>query len=117
MAADAGLVEFARDLFAGLEPITARRMFGGTGLFVGDAMFAVIFRDRIYMKAGGELSAAYRAAGSEPFAYEAEGARRELGLMSLPEAALDDPEEAMAWARRSLAVAEQAAEKRVRRRR
>ncbi|MHC0053956.1 TfoX/Sxy family protein [Actibacterium sp. D379-3] len=110
MATDPGLLDFARDLFAPLGPITTKRLFGGTGLYIGDAMFAALLGDTIYMKAEGALVDAYVAAGSEPFSYGAKTGRRVIpGLTSLPDSALDDPDEALDWARKSLIDAEAAA--------
>ena len=110
MATDPGFLEFARDLFSPLGPISTKRLFGGTGLYIGDAMFAAILSDAIYMKAEGALIDAYQAEGSEPFSYGSKTGTRVIpGLTSLPESALDDPEEALSWARKSLVCAEETA--------
>lgn len=110
MATDPGLLDHARDLFAPLGPLTAKHLFGGTGLYVGDAMFAALLGDTIYMKSTGVLTDAYRAAGSEPFSYATKDGRRVIpGLTSLPDDALEDPDAALDWARRSLEAAEEAA--------
>lgn len=105
--------EHLRDLFAPLGPIRTRRMFGGAGVFLDDAMFALVVDDVLYMKADPELARAYEAAGSEPFSYATRNGPRTLaGFMRLPDAALDDPDEALAWARRSLVPAREAAAQR-----
>ena len=39
------------DLFGPLGPIRTRRMFGGAGVFLDDAMFALVVDDVLYMKA------------------------------------------------------------------
>ena len=102
--------EHLHDLFGPLGPIRTRGMFGGAGVFLDDAMFALVVDDVLYMKADPELARAYADAGSEPFRYATrDGARTLAGFMRLPDAALDDPEEALAWARRSLVPAEEAA--------
>lgn len=112
MAADPDFVAFALDLFSGLGDVRARAMFGGAGIYEGDAMFALLADERIYMKTDPDLSEAYAAAGAEPFVYEtAKGPREVSGFMSLPDGALDDPDEALAWARRSLEPARAAAAK------
>ena len=113
MALSPEFAEHLRDLFQGLGPIQTRRMFGGAGVYLGEAMFALIVDDTLYMKADEELAAAYTAEGSEPFSYETRSGPRTLpGFMRLPDSALDDPDEALAWARRSLIPAELAAQKR-----
>ncbi|HUF88264.1 MAG TPA: TfoX/Sxy family protein [Thermohalobaculum sp.] len=102
--------EHIHDLFDRLGPVRTRRMFGGAGVFLGEAMFALVVDDTLYMKADAELARAYAAAGSEPFSYAArDGTRTLAAFMRLPDAALDDADEALAWARRSLVPAEAAA--------
>ena len=112
MAIDAEFAEHIRDLFAGLGPVAARRMFSGLGLFVEeDVMFAMISSaGTVYMKSDGSTDAAYVAAGSEPFTYTRKSGETQVrSLMSLPESALDDAEEALHWARLSLPAARAAA--------
>ena len=102
--------ENVRDLFAGLGPVEVRRMFGGAGVWLGDACFALIVDGSIWMRADEELGRAYTEAGSEQWVYE--GRHRAAVTMPywrLPDAALDDPDEAAGWARRSLVPAERAA--------
>ncbi len=102
--------EYLHDLFGALGPIRTRRMFGGAGVWLGDAMFALVVNDTIYMKADTDLAADYAAAGSDPFSYATrDGSGTLTGFMRLPDAALDDPAQALAWARRSLVPAEAAA--------
>lgn len=102
------------DLFASLGPIRTGRLFGGTSLYIDDAMFAVIFGDALYMKVDKPLAKDYAAAGSQPFSYDTRtGLRTIPGLMSLPTAAHDDPDEALKWAQLSLIPAEKAAKKRL----
>ena len=113
MSTDPDFLEHCRDLFASLGPISTNRMFGGTGLYIDGAMFAVIFGDALYMKADKPLAIQYNQAGSAPFQYDTKsGVRTIPGLISLPESALDDPEEALFWARKSLIPAMAATEKR-----
>lgn len=114
MAVDPDFLEYAKELFDGLGPIRTGRMFSGAGLYIGDAMFAMIIAERIYMKADKDLAADYIAAGSVPFEYDTKtGTRKVTGLLSLPDSALDDPDEALEWAKRSMVPAEAAAEKRI----
>ena len=113
MAVAPEFLEYVKDLFGGLGPIRDGRMFGGAALYVDDAMFAMIINDVIYMKADEELAADYASSGSAPFEYDTKkGARVITGLMSLPESAMDDPDEALDWARRSMVPAIAAAKKR-----
>jgi DNA transformation protein len=109
MSESAADMAFAQDLFSGVGRIAPRRMFGGVGLFVGPAMFGLIDEGRVYLRTDAALRADLLAAGAEPWIYAKappDRAAGEPGYWSLPESALDDPEEACAWARRALAAAE-----------
>ena len=114
MAVSAEVLDHARDLFRGLGPLRTGRMFSGVALYVEeDVMFAMITPDgTFYMKSDEDTGARYREAGSQPFTYtRATGQMQVTSLMSLPDSALDDPEEAVDWARLSLGPARAAAEK------
>jgi len=111
MATDPGFLQHVTDLFADLGRVRTGRMFGGTSLYIDDAMFGVIFGDALFMKADKALTAKYLDAGSRAFTYDTKtGLRTINGLMALPDAALDDPDEALFWARLSLIPAREAAE-------
>jgi len=110
MAESAADMAFARDLLGALGPVETRRMFGGVGLYAGAVMFGLIDDGRIYLKTDDGLRAELVAAGAISWLYTERkgpmaGISQETSYWSLPEAALDDPEEACAWARRALAVA------------
>jgi DNA transformation protein len=110
MGETATVLAFAVDLFSDMGPVEARRMFGGAGLYADDVMFGLIDDDVIYLKVDETLKADLAAAGSRSWIYtERKGLKagipQETSYWSLPESALDDPEEACAWGLRSLAVA------------
>ena len=110
MAISSEFADHLRDLFRELGPVETRRMFGGAGVYLGDAMFALVIDDTLYMKADPDLARTYSQAGSAPFSYDTRnGVRTIPGLMRLPDSALDDPDEALDWARLSLVPAELAA--------
>ncbi|MGR3290501.1 MAG: TfoX/Sxy family protein [Paracoccaceae bacterium] len=112
MATDPGFLDHVTDLFADLGQLRSGRLFGGTSLYIDEAMFAVIFGDVLYMKTDAVLTEKYASAGSVAFEYDTKtGARTINGLMRLPDSALDDPDEALFWARLSLVPAQAAAKK------
>jgi DNA transformation protein len=111
MAESAADLAFARDLLSGMGAVETRRMFGGAGIYAGPVMFGLVDEGRIYLKVDDALKAELAAAGAVSWIYtERKGPKagipQETSYWSLPESALDDPEEACAWGRRSLAVAE-----------
>jgi DNA transformation protein len=113
MPASPELIAHARDLFADIGEITVGRLFGGSALYVeSDVMFACIIGGTIYMKSDETTLNAYTEAGSAPFTYaKAGGETIVASLMSLPESASDDPDEARDWARLSYTPALKATEK------
>ncbi|MBS0363664.1 MAG: TfoX/Sxy family protein [Proteobacteria bacterium] len=86
-------------------------MFGGLGVWGGDldgrdVMFALVDDEVIYLKADEALKAELAAEGSVAWVYSRrDGWMQETSYWRLPETALDDPDEAVAWARKALAVA------------
>ena len=86
-------------------------MFGGAGLYAGGVMFGLIDDEVIFLKVDETLRTDLAAAGSRSWIYSERrgpkaGILQETSYWSLPESALDDPEEASAWGLRSLAVAQ-----------
>ena len=105
-----GFADFVQELLEGLGPVRIKRMFGGLGLYVGEAMFALVDDEVIYLKTDEALRGALVAAGSQAWVYSRrDGWMRETSYWRLPETALDDPDEAVGWARQALVVAEAAA--------
>ena len=113
MAYDADFGEWVREHFHALGRLEIKRMFGGAGVYASCVMFAVLDDGVVWLKADDDLSAALEAEGARPFTYPTRTGRSvSLGFWSLPEAAVDDPDLATEWARRSLDVAlRKAAEK------
>ncbi|MEM6661984.1 MAG: TfoX/Sxy family protein [Pseudomonadota bacterium] len=111
MALTSEYKEQLQDLFAGAGRIEIKRMFGGAGLYVGDACFAIVLGGETLMMRGDEaLGPAYEDAGSEQWIYSNEK-RGPVAMpyWTLPDSAMDDPDEAADWARRSLVPAQKAA--------
>lgn len=113
MATGRRFLEHVLDLFSRVGPLTTGRMFSGTAIYVeGDVMFATILDDTVWMKSDDTTRADFEQAGSRPFSYDrSTGARQVTSLMSLPESALDDPDEAFRWAEMALPPAREAAAK------
>ena len=106
MTVSASQLELVTELFADLRGVSTRRMFGGAGVYAQGVMFALVDDDVIYLKVDDALRADLTAEGSVPWVYGARaGEPIQTGYVSLPDAALDDPETACAWARRALDVA------------
>ena len=103
--------EAIRDLFAGLGPVRTRTMFGGQGVYAGEVMFALEAGGELFLKVDEASVETFRAAGSRPFVYEKDGRRTQMSYWLLPDAALDDPDEAARWGRLALEAACRAAQR------
>lgn len=107
MAVSDEQVETVRDLFAGVGPITVRKMFGGLGIYSDGTIFAVMMSDgTLKLKGAGAMAETFDAEGWERWTYAREGSDKATAMpyWSLPDALLDDPEAASDWARRALAA-------------
>jgi DNA transformation protein len=85
-------------------PMTAKRMFGGVGLYAGDLFFALLANDVLYLKAGDANRAQLEAAGARPFRPypDRDGT---MQYYDVPVAILEDGDELTRWAKTSVAVA------------
>lgn len=100
MALSKGFEDFATELLAGVGPIRVKRMFGGAAAYLDDRIFALFDDEAIWIKVDAENEAAFVEAGSPRMSYPAkDGKVMEMAYRRLPEAALDDAEEAVRWAR------------------
>ncbi|MGE6698829.1 TfoX/Sxy family protein [Hyphomonas sp. NPDC076900] len=99
--------EFVLELFSGVGPVNIRRMFGGAGVYQDGVMFALLADDQIFLKVDPALRDDLSAEGGAPFLYLRSSDARpiDLGYVSLPSSAMDDPDEAALWARRALSAA------------
>ena len=106
MAFDSDFNEWVREHFDALGRLEIKRLFGGAGVYSDGLMFALLDDGVVWLKADDALAEAFEAAGSRLFTYPTKDGRTlSLGYWNLPETALDDPDEAVNWARRSLDVA------------
>ena len=106
MAFSKDFAAYVQELLVGLGPVRVKAMFGAAGVYADDLMFAVISGDTLYLRVDSELEDRFRAEGCAPFIYRTRaGDETALGFWSIPEAALEDSEEAEAWARLSIAAA------------
>lgn len=93
-------VDFVLELLRPWRPVTARRMFGGHGVYHAGVMFALLADGQLYLKVDDESRAVFEAARLSPFEYEAKGRRVALSYYRAPDAMLDEPELAHEWAER-----------------
>ena len=98
---------YVEDLFANLGRIRIRKMFDGAGVYSGEDMFALIAKDRVYVKSDDALGESLKSEGGEAFEWTNPntGKTIQMSYVSLPVDALDNRDEASAWGRKALDVA------------
>jgi DNA transformation protein len=102
---DEGFLEWLRELLEPLGKVSMRRMFGGHGVYIDGLFIAIVDEGRAWFKADAESEADFAAAGCTPFVFEARGKEVPTSYWSVPESALDSPEEMRPWARKAIAAA------------
>lgn len=97
--------EYVVELLDPLGSVTARRMFGGHGVYCDGIMFALIADDVLYLKADDLNRPALQQAGSAPFTYKAKGKATVMSYWRAPDEAMESPAAALPWARAAYAAA------------
>jgi DNA transformation protein len=105
MAVRDPVLDHLLELQAPLGTATARRMFGGWGVYLDGEIVVLFARGVAYAKTDAQTWADFAAAGSVPFVFEGRGRTVETSYWSLPETALDSSEALRPWAQRALAAA------------
>ncbi len=105
MAGESGFVANVLDLLDGWGGVSARRMFGGHGLYRRGVMFALVAEDVLYLKADDQNRPVFEAAGMGPFTYEAKSRTVALSYYEAPPELFDDGDAMIVWAKRAFAAA------------
>lgn len=105
MASNEEFVQFLLDALQLIGPVTARRMFGGHGLFLDGLMFGLLSDDTLYLKVDGESRGEFEQRGLPPFRYPRGGKQIALSYYQAPEETMDEPQLLAQWGNRALAAA------------
>jgi DNA transformation protein len=106
--------DFVLDQLARIPQLRAKTMFGGVGLYSGDAFFGIVAADELFFKVDHTNRAAYEAAGSEPFR-PVVARPVSMSYWRVPIEVLEDPGELAAWALAAIRAAGNAAAKKPKR--
>ncbi len=104
MAVSTEYLEYVLEQLAGLGGVRTIRMFGGIGLYQDERFFGIITSDTLYFKVNDANRADYEARGMSPFRPR-NTRRTSMGYYEVPADTLEDSEECVAWARKSVAAA------------
>jgi DNA transformation protein len=95
MSAD--LIAHLQDLASDFGALSARRMFGGYGVYQDGVMIGLISGDVLYLKTDDHTQERFRAADSGPFMYTRRGETVPTSYWSVPEAAMDSSQDMKPW--------------------
>jgi DNA transformation protein len=105
MAVSQDFLHYVLEQLAPLEGVSARRMFGGVGLYRDGAMFGLIAADVLYYKVDDSNRGEFEARGMRRFRPFADREHLSMSYYEVPAEVLEDAEECAAWAGRSAAIA------------
>jgi DNA transformation protein len=97
--------DFVLEQLAPAGRVSARRMFGGVGLYLDGLFFALIDDDTLYFKTDDANRGRFQRAGSRPFCPFPGRPDYQMGYWQVPAEVLEETDELKAWAREALAVA------------
>lgn len=104
--ADIWFTDYVLEQLALFGGMTARRMFGGQGLFKGGLMFALIADGELFFKVDDSNRSDFEAVKSQPFTYaKKEGKTASLSYWYVPEEIIEDADDLKEWAAKAYAVA------------
>jgi DNA transformation protein len=72
-------------LFEQFGKVKSRSMFGGFGIFVDDAMFALVVNNTLHIRSNDSTVEAFKAAGYQPYVYKKRGFPVVTKYYALPE--------------------------------
>jgi DNA transformation protein len=95
------------DMFQAIGPVTLRRMFGGKGIYCRGVIVGAEFDGEILLKADAQTASQFAGAGARQWTYESKKGAKTVAMpyWSVPDMALDDPDEMAKWARLALEAA------------
>lgn len=100
---DDSFVEFVCDQLTDFGIVTYKAMFGGYGLYCGDAFFGIVFDGRLYFKTDESSRKKYKSWESEAFQPNAKQKLR--AYFEVPIDIIENVEELVEWAEEAYAVA------------
>ena len=89
-----------QDLFRAVGPVDIRRMFGGKGIYREGLIIGIELDGELLLKADAASAPDFEAAGSKQWTYvgKRHGKRVAMPYWTVPDGALDDPDEMKVWA-------------------
>ena len=90
-------VDYVVELMVDWAKVSARKMFGGYGLYRNGLMFALIAEDELFFKIDAGNVTQFEQEGSRPFVYRNKTRTVQMSYWSAPAASLESPDEMGNW--------------------
>lgn len=104
-------VDYVLELLSPMQGVTAKRMFGGYGVFRDGLMFGLVADSMLYFKVDNTTVDSFEEKGLEAFSYNKKGKLCKLSYFQAPEDVLEERDEMQRWATAAFDVALRAAAK------
>lgn len=108
MTTDRDFINYLLELLAPLDGVSAKRMFGGYGLFRDGLMFALVADDTLYFKTDDQSVIRFTERELEPFTYIKAGKPMAMSYYRAPEETMDSSDDMCEWATVAYEVARRA---------
>ncbi|HVY81939.1 MAG TPA: TfoX/Sxy family protein [Steroidobacteraceae bacterium] len=108
-------VSYVLEQLGGLPRVSARRMFGGIGLYCDGQFFGLIHHDTVFFNVNDTNREDYVARNMPAFRPYRDRPELSMSYFAVPVDALEDRDELTVWARKSVAAAASSAKPRKRR--
>jgi len=105
MAVTEDFLQYVLEQLTGVGHVAPRRMFGAVGLYHEERIFGLIAGDTLYFKADDSNRGDYEARGMDRFRPYPDKPRQSMTYYAVPADTLEDADECLVWARKSMAVA------------
>lgn len=106
MSDERDYVDYLLELLEGFPDVSAKRMFGGYGIFRDGLMFGLVADSTLYLKVDKENKPDFDARELGPFMYEGKkGKPISMSYHRAPEEVLDNPDDMIEWAESAYAAA------------
>ena len=108
MAVSEQYLDYVVDQLGCVGQVTAKKMFGGVGLYHDEFFFGLIAGDVLFFKVDDVNRPAYQAAGAEPFKPYGDESYS-MSYYEVPADVLEDVDKLRVWARGAVSAAERKA--------
>jgi len=106
MAVSDEFLDYVLDQFSGWDEVSARKMFGGAGLYCDGVMFGLIADDVAYLKVDESNQEDFEKAGASAFnPFPEKDKTYVMSYYEIPADILEDRQLLSQWAERALTVA------------